>query len=307
MPTKDTMPTTLTPDIHRISDLHLALGECPIWDAQRQQLWCVDSMKGHVYAINTITGSYHSHSAPPPVGSFALNDDGSLIVALKEQVTHLDPITGAMQPLADIGISKPYLRLNDGAAMPDGSFLVGSMHIFRDPGEAPQGGLYRLTRTGQLRLEATDVAVTNGPCISPINQRLHVCDSAAKVIYSWEVDASGSLTDRRIFTCTDTLDSAPDGCCFDSDGGLWTALVHASAIVRFDVQGTITHRINLPVAHPTSLCFGGTALDTIYITSISNSGRLKAEGPLDGTILQLRGTGFCGAPRPVCHINVAAF
>ena len=300
------MPTTLTPDIRRISDLHLALGECPTWDAQRQQLWCVDSMKGRVYAIDTGTGSYHFQSIPAPAGSFALNDDGSVIVALKEQIARLDPATGALQPLADIDISLPHLRLNDGAAMPDGSFLVGSMHIFRDPGEAPQGGLYRLTRTGLLRLEATDVAVANGPCISPVNQRLHVCDSAAKVIYSWEVDASGTLANRQVFARTEALNSAPDGCCFDSDGGLWTALVHAAAIARFDAHGTLTHRINLPVAHPASLCFGDAALDTIYITSISDSGRLKAEGPLDGAILQLRGTGFYGAPRPVCHINVAA-
>lgn len=300
------MPTTLTPSIQRISSLVLALGECPTWDAQQQQLWCIDSRTGQIHCINIRTGASQTHAVPAPAGSFVLNHDGNLIVALKEEIVHLQPATGQIRTLANIGTSHPHLRFNDGAVMPDGSYLVGSMHIFRAEGEAPLGGLYRLNTQSELLQIAGDLAVVNGPCISPINLRLHVCDSAAKHIYSFAVASNGALSDRQVFADTTALASAPDGCCFDTEGGLWTALVHAAALIRYDTAGILTHRIDLPVSHPASLCFGGPHLDVMYITSIRDSGRLKADGALDGGILELTNTGFQGVPRPLAQITVPA-
>lgn len=300
------MPHTLTPHIQRITGLTLALGECPTWDAQQQRLWCIDSRAGQIHAIDLRTEAVHTLAVPAPAGSFVLNHDGSLIVALKEEIAQLQTATGQLRTLASLDVSHPNLRFNDGAVMPDGSYVVGTMHIFRAEGEAPLGGLYRLSTEGQLHRIADNLAVVNGPCISPVNQRLHVCDSAAKRIDSFAVNEDGQLFDRQCFTDTSALESAPDGCCFDREGGLWTALVHAAALVRYDAAGALTHRIELPVAHPASLCFGGPALNTLYVTSISDSGRLKADGALDGGILQLTGTGFRGAPRPLAQITVPA-
>lgn len=300
------MPYTLTPHIQRITGLTLALGECPTWDAKQQQLWCIDSRAGKIHSFNLLTKAIHTLAVPAPAGSFVLNHDGNLIVALKEEIALLQPTTGQLRTLAQLNISHPNLRFNDGAVMPDGSYVVGSMHIFRPEGEAPLGGLYRFTTMGQLQLIANDLAVVNGPCTSPVNQHLYVCDSAAKRIYSFAVDRNGALSDRAVFADTTELASAPDGCCFDSEGGLWTALVHAAALVRYDTAGKVTHRIELPVAHPASLCFGGANLDVLYVTTISDSGRLKAEGPLDGGILQLTGTGFRGTPRPLAQIRLLA-
>jgi sugar lactone lactonase YvrE len=62
-------------------------------------------------------------------------------------------------------------------------------------------------------------------------------------------------------------------------------------------------RIDLPVTHPASLCFGGEDMTDIFVTSISDSGRLAASGPLDGCLLRLRGVGFVGAARPRCRIR----
>lgn len=200
----------------------------------------------------------------------------------------------------------PNLRLNDGAAMPDGSYVVGSMHVFREPGEAPLGGLFRLHTDGRLERLAQDLAVVNGPVMHPSNGRLYVCDSAARLIYSYAQDDAGRLSDRQVFANTAKLNSAPDGCCFDDQGGLWTALVHAAALVRLDAQGQVSHRIELPIAHPSSLCFGGPDLADLYITSIRDSGRLLAEGPLDGAVLKVSGSGFRGAARGMCSLRLNA-
>jgi sugar lactone lactonase YvrE len=292
-------------EIERITAITAALGECPVWDAADERLWFMDCRMGRIYRIDPHTGTSTYYDVPPPAGSFALNDDGNLIVALKEEIVLLDPESGTLRPLARIEACHPNVRLNDGAAMPDGSFVTGTMHVFRESGDAPLGGLYRLDTRGTLTKVASGIGVVNGPVMHPANGRLYVADSAEKTVWSFAVERDGSLVDRRMFVNTETQASAPDGCCFDIDGGLWTALVHAGAIARFDAQGRMTDRIALPVAHPASLCFGGDGLGDIFVTSITDSGRLRASGPLDGGVLRVHGAGYRGAPRCTCRIHFA--
>lgn len=285
--------------IQRLGDITTQLGECPQWHGRR--LWMLDCRAGAVLALDPDSGEIVQRlEVPPPLGSFAFNQDGALVLATKESVLALRPLTGQQQVLAELGCSLPHLRLNDGAAMPDGSFVVGTMHVFREPGEAPSGGLFRLDAA--LRWQRLDqgFGITNGPCVSPVNGRLHVADSEARLIYTYAIDAGGALSDKQLWVDTDPLGSSPDGCCFDDQGGLWTALVRAAALARFDRAGQLTHRIDLPVAHPSAVCFGGPDLTDLFVTSISDSGRLKADGPLDGCVLKLSGLGFRGMASLTC-------
>ena len=288
-------------EIQRLGDLKTALGECPVW--HRQQLWLLDCREGLIYALNPDTGGVTArHEVPPPLGSFAFNDDDCIVLSLKEEIAALNLRDGQLRALARIEASNPHLRLNDGISLADGSFVVGTMHVFREPGEAPLGGLYRLDTRLQLHKLDEGLGITNGPCVNPVSGRLHVADSAARVIYSYAIAADGALADKQVFVRTDVHDSGADGCCFDSEGGLWTALVRAGALARFDMQGRLTHKIDLPVAYPSALCFGGPAMSDLFVTSISDSGRLSASGPLDGAVLKLTGLGFRGAARPLCRM-----
>lgn len=290
-------------EIQRLGDLKTALGECPVWFEQR--LWLLDCRAGLIMALDPETGALLArHEAPAPLGSFAFNQDGSIILAMKEQIAALNPGNNELRVLADIGCSVPHLRLNDGISLEDGSFLTGTMHIFRAPGEAPLGGLYRLAPDLKLHKLDTGLAITNGPCVSPISGRLHVADSEARCIYSYGMTADGMLFDKKVFLQTDAYDSGPDGCCFDLEGGLWTALVRTGKLARFDEAGRATHMIDLPVKLPSAVCFGGPDMSDLFVTSISDSGRLTATGPMDGGVLKLTGLGFQGFARPVCKFQL---
>lgn len=290
-------------DISRIGSITTALGECPLWDTAHQRLWFMDCRGGAIYRLDHDSELSSHYTVPAPAGSFALNADGRLLVALKEELALLDAPRAVLQPIARIEHSHPDLRLNDGAAMPDGSFVVGTMHVARAEGEPPLGGLYRLAPDGVLHKLADGYGVVNGPRHGPLDGRLYVCDSAARQIHTYAQFPDGTLSDRRVFADTGALGSAPDGCCFDAAGGLWTALVHIGAIVRFAPDGSLSRRIDLPLTHPTSLCFGGAQLDELFVTSIRDSGRLYADGPLDGAVLRVRGTGSTGLPVSVCRIG----
>jgi sugar lactone lactonase YvrE len=290
-------------EIRRLGNLKTALGECPQWHGQ--QLWLTDCRQGLILALNPDSGAVtERHLVPAPVGSFAFNGErgDAVVVALKEEIALLKLRDGQLRRLARIEASHPHLRLNDGIALADGSFVVGTMHVFREPDEAPLGGLYRLDTDLKLRKLDTGFGITNGPCVSPIDERLHVADSAARAIYSYAIGADGTLADKRLFVRTEVHDSGPDGCAFDEEGGLWTALVRKGALGRFDRAGRLSHEIQLPLAHPSALCFGGPDMADLFVTSISDSGRLSASGPLDGAVLKVTGLGFRGRPRPVCRL-----
>jgi L-arabinonolactonase len=296
-------------EIQRLGDLKLALGECPVW--HRQQLWLMDCREGLIYALDPDSGAVRArYEATPPLGSFAFNDDSgdsgdsgdSIVLSLKEEVALLSLRSGQLRSLARIEASSPHLRLNDGISLVDGSFVVGTMHVLLAADEPPLGGLYRLDTSLKLHKLDDGFGITNGPCVNPLSGRLHVADSAARVIYSYEMTADYNLADKQLFVGTDAYDSGPDGCAFDSEGGLWTALVRIGALARFDMQGKLTHRIDLPVVHPSALCFGGPEMGDLFVTSISDSGRLSASGPWDGGVLKLTGLGFRGAARPVCRM-----
>jgi L-arabinonolactonase len=287
--------------IQRLGDLKTELGESPVWHGQ--QLWLMDCRKGLVQALCPETGELTArHEAPAPLGSFAFNEGGGLVLSLKEEIAALDLRSGRLHSLAHIEHSHPNLRLNDGVSLADGSFVVGTMHVFREPGEAPLGGLYRLDTRLQLHKLDNGLGIVNGPCVNPVNGRLHVADSEARLVYSYATRPDGTLADKRVFVRTEALGSGPDGCCFDETGGLWTALVRMGALARFDMQGELTHRVELPVAHPSALCFGGPQMNDLFVTSISDSGRLRASGPLDGAVLKVTGLGFHGAARPECRM-----
>ncbi|VTU28651.1 L-arabinolactonase [Variovorax sp. PBL-H6] len=290
-------------EIQRLGNLKTALGECPVWHGAR--LWLMDCRQGLILALDPDTGLVTArHEAPPPLGSFAFNGDGldGIVLALKEEIAALNLRTGQLRTLARIEASSPHLRLNDGISLADGSFVVGTMHVFRAPDEPPLGGLYRLDTRLHLHKLDEGLGIVNGPCVNPIDGRLHVADSAARVIYSYAIASDGTLADKQVFVRTEGLDSGPDGCAFDTEGGLWTALVRTGALARFDMEGRLTHRIELPVAHPSALCFGGSEMADLFVTSISDSGRLSASGPLDGAVLKATGLGFRGFARPVCRM-----
>jgi len=296
----------MTMTVSPLGQIRTRLGECPVWDDKTGLLWLVDGRAGLIIALDPASGVMRRRiELPAPLGSFAINADGRLIVATRREIILFEPQTGETEKLAELEVDHPNLRLNDGVVLPDGSFLVGTMHIFREPGEAPLGGLYRLRPDGVTEKLATGIGVTNGPRIGP-DGCLYVADSAARRILRFELDGDFRLGAPEIFATTEKLDSAPDGCVFDSDGVLWTALVHASALAGFDRAGSLTRRIDLPVAHPASLCIGGPDGNAIFVTTITDSGRLLANGPLDGHVLRIDGAGVAAQPGMRANIAGAA-
>ena len=64
-------------------------------------------------------------------------------------------------------------------------------------------------------------------------------------------------------------------------------------MVRYTPDGQIDREITLPVTNPTCLCFGGTDLKTLFVTSASKflTPEQRALEPLAGSVFALDGVG----------------
>ncbi|MEL6258939.1 MAG: SMP-30/gluconolactonase/LRE family protein, partial [Pseudomonadota bacterium] len=157
-------------------------------------------------------------------------------------------------------------RTNDGGVAPDGAFWFGVMD---DREREVRGWLYRLGPDGDLvDMRIDPVLVTNTFQWSPDGRVFYTCDSAEQEILAFDHDLeTGVLTERRLFSSTQEGGGYPDGSAIDEAGCLWNAQWDAGRVVRYAPDGLVDRVIELPVSRPTSCCFGGPDLKTLFITT----------------------------------------
>ena len=141
--------------------------------------------------------------------------------------------------------------------------------------------------------------VANGLGWSPDNRLMYFTDSFRRTVYVYDFDLrAGTIANRRPFITLPASDGTPDGLTVDEEGCLWVAVWDAWRVSRYTPDGEELLRIKMPVPRPTSCCFGGANLDTLYITSASvrlNEEAL-ASAPLSGSLFAVRIPGVRGLP-----------
>ncbi len=271
------------------------LGECPLWDERRQALFWIDSKRCLLHRLTPATGERRQWTLPSEIGSLALCESGRLLVALEHDIGFLDVDGGAFSVLAHVAHPEPRMRLNDGRADRAGRFLVGSLKLAP---AAPVGALYQVQPSGEMRVLERGICISNSLGFSPDGRTLYYADSLSHQIRRYDYDpATGLASAMRTFADTTALGSGPDGAAVDAEGHLWVALVMKGQLARFRPDGSLERLLDLPTPHPSCPCFGGPQLDTLYVTSLSDTGNaIKTDDPRAGRLLAVRGAGVTGLP-----------
>ena len=282
-------------NIEFIGEQRDRLGECPLWDGRRQALFWIDSKRCLIHSWVPATGERRQWTMAQEIGSIALCESGRLLAALEYDIGFLDVDSGAFEPLATVTHPEPRMRLNDGRTDRAGRFLVGSLKLVPT---APVGELYQVMPTGVLRVLERGICVSNCLGLSPDGRHLYYADSLSHVIRRYAYDpATGQASHMQVFADTTALGSGPDGAAVDAEGHLWVALVMKGQLARFRPDGSLERLLDLPTPHPSCPCFGGPDLDTLYVTSLSDTGNtIKTDDPCAGRLLAVTGTGVCGLP-----------
>jgi sugar lactone lactonase YvrE len=289
----------VSPKVDCVLDIRVELGECPVWSETEQALYWIDIYAGRLHRFDPATGADRFWQIGEPVGSFALCRENQALLALKSGLHRFDLASGALSPIARAEADMPGNRMNDGRCDRQGRFWVGSMADPVDPA-TPRGTLYRLDAALKCQAMADGYFVSNGLAFSPDGRTLYHSDSYAPVrtIWAWDLDSdSGDISNKRVFVDTKGMPGRPDGGAVDADGCYWMAANDGWELVRFTPAGKVDRRIALPVAKPSMVAFGGSQLDTIYITSIRPAGGLEQQ-PQAGSIFAVD-AGVTGLPEPL--------
>jgi len=272
-------------------DIALGIGESPLWDDRRQALWFVDILAPAIFLLDPAGGTPARFAMPDLVTSLGLCADGRLVVALRSGVHLFDPVGGALDFLVHPEPDRPMNRLNDGKVGPDGCFWVGSMHdaIPRQPTAA----LYRVTPGGRVDKVLDGLKVSNGLAWSGDGRTMYHADSRGPDVTAYPFDpTTGAMGQGCILARLTEEQGLPDGAAVDVDGFYWSAGVTGGCLNRIAPDGTIAEVIPLPAPAPTMPCFGGPALDRLYVTSLATDRTGRAVG---GTLL-VGDPGVAGVP-----------
>lgn len=268
-----------------------ALGESPLWDHRSDRLWWVDANAGTLRSSDAEGGAEREWRFEQALGSVGLARDG-LVLALADGFYRFDPDTGAVQPIARPAM-QARTRLNDGKADRHGRFLAASMRLGDDGGS---GGLFRLDADGRIAVLEQGIAIGNALCFSPAGDVLFFADSMEGMLRRYTYDPeNGEIGARTDIADCRAQGSGPDGATVDAEGRIWVALVLAQVIACYASDGTLIRTIPVPVPYPSCPAFGGAGLDTLYVTTIADSGhRLVADHPDSGRVIAIRGLDAVG-------------
>ncbi len=159
----------------------------------------------------------------------------------------------------------------------------GSMYV-TNPGwnGTDPSKVYYISPKGEKRVVDTGLKFSNGVTCSPDQTLLYVDDSRTHWVYSYQIQADGSLAYKQRYYhlhMPDTADdSGADGMRTDKDGRLYVAT--RMGIQFCDQAGRVNGIIPTPNGKVANFCFGGEAFDTLYAACGDKvySRKLKVKG-----------------------------
>jgi xylono-1,5-lactonase len=240
------------------------LGEGPVWVQRDHALWFVDIKKQQIHRYGPADGSKSSWDAPEQVGFVFPAEHGGFVAGLQSGLYHFDDKSGGFDLIAKVEADKPDNRLNDGVVDPQGRLWFGTM----DNNEKAKSGAFYCFAGGKVAPTGIDnIAITNGPAVSPDGRLLYFVDTLKGTIEVADISNDGSLNNRRPFTRIDKLDGHPDGPTIDSNGYLWISLYAGWEARRYSPAGDLVERVRFPVANITKIAFGGEDLRAAFATT----------------------------------------
>lgn len=162
---------------------------------------------------------------------------------------------------------------------------------------APAGILYRYASGAAAHAQLDGFITLNGLAFSPDGRTMYVSDSHPLVQQIWAFDYdtdTGTPSNRRVFVDMQLHQGRPDGAAVDVDGGYWICANDAGLIHRFTPDGRLDRSLRVPVKKPSMCAFGGSRLDTLFVTSIRDD---QSEQSLSGGVFALN-PGTTGLPEP---------
>ncbi|XP_076220993.1 LOW QUALITY PROTEIN: uncharacterized protein LOC116425964 [Nomia melanderi] len=289
------------------------LGEGPHWDQLSKKLYFVDILGQKIYRYDPLTSTLTSVSTENgPVG-FVIPVDGArdkfvagigTDVALVTWDGETNLSKGTTETLSTADSDPTKTRWNDAKVDSSGTLWGGTMALEIDGVIEPgKGSFYSIGSNLVLKKQVTPVSISNGVGWNLNEDTLYYIDSLSYqvVAYNYDSQTAAISNKRTIFDLRkNNINGFPDGMTVDACGNLWVAVYGGGGILHIKPEtGELLRFVKIPGAQLiTSVAFGGTDLDVLYVTS-SRTGlsedQLK-EQPYAGYLFAVKGLGVRGLP-----------
>jgi sugar lactone lactonase YvrE len=264
------------------------LGEGPFWSVAEQALYWVDIAGRRAHRLEPATGEGWSWRMPSSCSAVIPTARGDAVVALVDGLHRLDLTTGETTPFADPDADAGN-RSNETRCDPQGRIWLGTMCNNLRPDGSPlpltrrSGSFFCVEPDGHWTRVLGAIGITNTLCWSPDGTRFYCADTTRETIWSFAYEADGPrLSDQQVFAQGGP--GHPDGSAMDAEGFLWNARWGGGRVIRFAPDGRVDRELTVPVAQPSSCCFGGPDLKTLYVTSARQELEGLAPTSLDGSV-----------------------
>ena len=252
--------------IETIHPEQLDCGEGPMWDSDARRLYWTNAVGQAIYSYDRSAEAVTTLTESVQAGSITVHADGGLLLGGGKGFYHWKS-DGDIRVVADSCDDKPVAHINDIIADPSGR-VFGGPESYNEEEPYEPGYLYCIDLDGSIRIVEEGLHLSNGMGFSPDGSTFYHIDSIPRIVSAYDYDQqTGSIKNRRALIALTQDDGLPDGMTVDSEGFIWIALWFGGAVVRFDPDGKRERTIELPVAQPSSVMFGGPDLNELYITS----------------------------------------
>lgn len=126
------------------------------------------------------------------------------------------------------------------------------------------GKIWRIDPDGKAILLAENMGTTNGIELSPDEKILYVNESVQRVVWAFDVDDGGNLSNKRKFL--DFSDFGMDGMKCDKAGNLYITRYDKGVVAIISPQGKLTREVRMKGKKTSNITFGGKDRKTCFVT-----------------------------------------
>ena len=250
-----------------VCDAKASLGEGPVWNEVTNQLYWLDIL-GHRLHIHLPEQPQDDEmiTIEPYISSLAPRQSGGIVLTLQDGFYSYNLVNKELTLLAEVEASLTDNRFNDGKCDPRGRYLAGSMSLSN---QQAKGSLYSMNSAHHTETLLTDVSISNGLAWSAEGNTMYFIDTPTRKVVAFDYNLdTGHISSRRVVVEIGDQPGSPDGMTIDAEGMLWVAHWGGWCVTRWNPHnGQLLQSIAVPASQVTSCAFGGTELDTLYITT----------------------------------------
>lgn len=148
---------------------------------------------------------------------------------------------------------------NDLTIAPNGTIYLS------DPDWAENTGrIWMVDAFQKIILLEENMGTTNGIEINPDGKKLYVNESVQRKIWEYDINADGSVSNKKEFMAFD--DFGMDGMRCDADGNLYITRYDKGTVLIVSPDKKILKEVQLKGKKPSNITFGGVDGKTCYVT-----------------------------------------